>query len=69
MRKNVAHAFRLFLMGLVIGSGALACGCGGASEETSAKFDPVADKTRQDAMREGMMKSKGGLSGMGTKPK
>ena len=69
MHKNVAHAFRLFLMGIVIGSGAVACGCGGASEETSAKFDPVADKTRQDAMREGMMKSKAGINGMATKPK
>jgi hypothetical protein len=68
MHKKVAHAFRLLLTGTAITTAALAGGCGG-SEETSAKSDPVADKTRLDGMREGMMKSKAGINGMANKPK
>ena len=67
MRKHSAFGFRLFLSGIVIASGAFASGCGGGSEEKSAQFDPVADKTRQDAMREGMMKAKTGIPGQGAK--
>jgi len=67
--KKAARGFRLFLMGVAIASVALAGGCGGSPEGTSVEFKPEADKTRQDAMREGMMKLKGGAPGTGAKAK
>jgi len=57
-------------MGVAIAAVALADGCGGSPEGgTSATFSPEADKTRQDGMREGMMKQKTGLPGQGNKAK
>jgi hypothetical protein len=69
VRKKAARGFRLFLMGVTIASVAPVYGCGGSEEGTSAAYDPAADKTRQDAMREGMMKLKGGAPGTGAKAK
>jgi hypothetical protein len=60
----------MFLLGVAIGFVALAGGCDGSSQEgTKAAFSPEADKARQDAMRENMMKNMAGPSGQGAKAK
>jgi hypothetical protein len=71
VRQKAALGFRLFLMGVVVAAVPLAHGCGSGSPEsgTPTPFDPAADKARQDAMREGMQKQKGGLPGTGDKAK
>lgn len=71
VRQKAALGFRLLLMGVVVGAVALAHGCGSGSPEsgTAVPFSPEADKARQDAMREGMQKQKGGLPGTGDKAK
>jgi hypothetical protein len=48
------------LLGALVGSLAFVVGCGDSVEEGSAaKFEPKADISRQDAMRNAMMKDKG----------
>ena len=69
MHSKVAHGFTLFLMAVMIASMALAGGCGGSQEGTSARFDPEANKKQQDAMREYMQKQKTGIPGQGGKTK
>ncbi len=71
VRQKAALGFRLFLMGVVVAAIPLAHGCGSGAPEsgTPAPYNPEADKTRLDAMREGMQKQKGGLPGTGDKAK
>jgi hypothetical protein len=63
VRNKVACGFRVFVVGSAIVTVALAGGCGGSPEGTSVKFDPQENKKQQDAMRDGMMKSMGKMSG------
>ena len=69
MRTKAASGLAIILLGVAIGFSALASGCDGSSQEgTKAAFNPEADKSRQDAMKEGMMKNMAG-PGPGVKTK
>jgi hypothetical protein len=70
MRKKPASGLAIYLLGVVIPLVGLVGGCDGTQtgSGTATPFSPEADKKRQDAMREGMMKLETGLPGKG-KPK
>ena len=69
MRTKAGRRFMSFLVGITIGFVAIPGGCGGTQEGTSAAFSPEADKPRQDAMRDYMMKKKSGQPGAGKNAK